>query len=99
MAFRIGIFRLILGIACLIGAVPILLLQFTNLHSNDVNIKFRKSLPAVGHEDFSDLLGPRKKEPGVIINRKNIHSEIFQVNFILHILTVILHCFLIHRVL
>ena len=83
MAFRIGIFRLLLGIACLMGAVPILVLHFTNLHSNDVNMKFRKSIPAAIHEGLGDYVGPNELESKTSINRKGSHSNIFQVIIII----------------
>lgn len=78
MAFRIGIFQLILGIACIIGAVPILVLHFTNLHSNDVNMKFRKSIPT-DHEGNQDFFGKREKDFDISINRKDVYSNNFQV--------------------
>lgn len=83
MAFRIGIFRLLLGIACLMGAVPILVLHFTNLHSNDVNMKFRKSIPASIHEGLGDYVGPSEQELKASINRKGSHFNIFQVMVII----------------
>ena len=79
MACRIGIFRLLLGIACLMGAVPILVLHFTNLHSNDVNMKFRKSIPAGAHEGLGNPLGPSENELKAVINGRGVHSNIFQV--------------------
>ena len=78
MAFRIGIFRLILGIACLMGAVPILVLHFANLHSNDVEMKYRKSIPDVNREHI-DSIGQIERDFANIIKRKDDYSNTFQV--------------------
>ena len=60
MAQRIGIVKLILGIAGLIVAVQIItMLHFSSLHSNDINMKFRKSIP---EGTYRDALGPRRKQ-------------------------------------
>lgn len=58
MVVRIGIVKLVLGIAGMIVIVQILaMLHFSSLQSNDVNLKFRKSVLEPDH--FNDILGQK----------------------------------------
>lgn len=78
MAFRIGIVKLILGIAGLIVAVQIFtMFHFSNLHSNEMNIKFKKSI-----EDqslYHDHLGPKQVAQRPVAVYREIPSEKYQV--------------------
>ena len=78
MAFRIGIVKLILGIAGLIVAVQIFtMFHFANLHSNEMNMKFRKSI-----EDqslYQDHLGPKQAAQRPVAVYREIPSEKYQV--------------------
>ncbi len=56
MVVRVGIVKLVLGIAGLIAVVQILVIvRFSSLQSNDVNLKFRKSITSL---EYKDSLGP-----------------------------------------